>query len=237
MVRMRAYAWLVAAFVLSVSGGASSTWAGPEDPDDYEGGEELSGMALFGGGDFTEDDYFAYGGFEISLQGDLNESGFVVYGLSGYGESDVFSGGDNSDGAIVDALLGYKLITPLVNASLYAGFGYNEDSDEQYGFKIQGGLSTADFSQLYASVFASYFTSEDSFYTQGRLGYNHTLLKVGPELAYSRDDDNDTIRVGGFISDVNLGWFYVGVAAGYAFEDGIDENDSVYGTIDFYTEF
>ena len=237
MVRMRAYAWLVAAFVLGMSGGSGDTWAGPDDPELIEGGEEPSDIAIFSGGDFTEDDYFAYGGFEISLQGDLNESGFVLYGLTGYGESDVFSGGDNSDGVVIDALLGYKFSTLLVNASLYAGVGYNEDSDEDVGFKIQGGVSTADFSQLYASVFASYFTSEDSFYTQGRVGYNHSLLKVGPEVAFSRDDDNETVRVGGFISDVNLGWFYVGVAAGYAFEDGIDEKDSVYGTIDFYTEF
>lgn len=237
MLRMRAYAWLVAAFVLGMSGGAGETKAEPNDLDLLGGGDELSGVALFSGGDFTEEDYFAYGGFEISLKGDLTESGFVVYGLTGFGESDAFGGGDSSNGVIVDTLLGYKLGTALLDASIYAGFGYSEDSDERFGFKIQGGVSTTDFSQFYASVFASYFTSEDSVYTQGRVGYNHTLLKVGPEIGFSRDDDNDTIRVGGFISDVDLGWFYVGVAAGYAFEDGVDENDSVYGTIDFYTEF
>ncbi len=203
--------------------------------------------AVYFGADFSPHEYSLETGFVTALSGDISQDGFLFAGILGFGESDSKSGGVKSDedtftGSI---LIGYQAYLDGIYVAAFAGLDW-QDTDTKpsdpkdgsdFGFKVEGEFETSTENALYFGLGGSYTTIDDGYWVRGRAGYSMGAMKFGPEVTASGDNDTDAVRVGGFVSDIELGMINLGFAIGYHDENNNSRKDGVYGTVELTTEF
>ena len=203
--------------------------------------------AVFFGADFEPHAYSLDSGFVTALSGDISQDGFLFAGTFAFGESSFKGFGikSNQDSYASSALVGYQSYLDVIYVAVFAGLDWqNNDTKpstktdgDKFGFKIEGDFETTTENALYFGLGASYTTIFDGYWARGRAGYNMGSMKFGPEVTASGDDFTDSIRVGGFVSDIEIGMLNVGFAIGYNNQNNNKRNDGVYGTVELTTEF
>jgi hypothetical protein len=172
-----------------------------------------STVSTFSGVDFAPDSRTTYAGIVVSLQGNLDKSGFVFRAYGGNGDYDYRSDGTKFDGDDVDldAGIGYLFVTTRFTAAVYAAVNYrdiditpfdptNDVQGDETGFRVIGELDSSEEDPFYYSFGGAYSTAFDSWYAMLRLGYNAKRFAFGPEGLVSGEEGDETQRLGGFVT-------------------------------------
>ncbi len=196
--------------------------------------------------------WFNYFGAVGALNGNIDQSGFLVRGMAIGGiEKYRTIGADPADFdrriAKGEVGVGHQWVLPGATVFAFVGADYmsvslkpRDDSDTSSGQKVgafvMGGISTAIHLPYYAEVTAKYSTGNEFYWTKGRLGARFGGLVVGPEVELSGYAEYDEKRAGAFISGLKLGSLYFDLSGGYAWVESRNPNrnyggDSAYGTI------
>lgn len=201
-----AFAFGMAAISLSSAGAAAAD--GDLEPTQR--------VVSFSGIDFAEDAFAYYSGAIVALNGDLSRDGFVarIIGLSSdfeYDEESVPGGQVDADETQIDVMIGYQKTFGHVTATGYIGYDFrdielspddpgNEVQGSESGFKVAFDAETSDEIPLFVSASGAYSTAFDYYDAMLRLGYNAGKWVVGAEGLASGIEDDDSQRVGGFVT-------------------------------------
>lgn len=214
----------------------------PEEPVSHG-----PGTVVFTGFNAKEDAYFLYLGGVHAINGDLTSDGWLLRLFGGFGEYDYNAGAlGNVDGDLVlgDLMAGYQWFEGAVRYSAYAGLNIadndlspndpgNSTRGTEVGAKVQLEAETVQFDSYYVSGIASYATTHDDYWARLRVGHRFAGNYVlGPEGLVMGNDEYDQQRLGLFLNGIQLGSVNVGLSGGYAFVDGKNGDDSLYGAID-----
>lgn len=212
--------------------------------------DPMKSTVLFFGAEFEPHSYNLESGFATALNGDISKDGFLLAGTIDFGEANWNFAGtkNNTDSYAAKALVGYQMYLDGIYVAALAGVdfqknktkplsGISKTDGKKVGFVVQGELETTAVQAPYFGIGGSYSTANNTYWTRGRAGYNTGSFKFGPEVTALGDKDTDTIRVGGFVSDIKLGMLNVGFSLGYTNESDGKRNDGVYGGVELTTEF
>lgn len=212
--------------------------------------EPMKSTVLFFGAELEPHSYNLESGFAIALNGDISKNGFLFAGTFGFGEADwKFAGTkNNTDSYAAKALIGYQMYLDGLYVAALAGVDFQKNKTKplagiaktdgkEFGFVVEGELETTAVQAPYFGIGGSYSTANNTFWTRGRVGYNTGSFKFGPEVTALGDKDTDTVRIGGFVSDIKLGMLNVGFSLGYTNESDGKRNDGAYGGVELTTEF
>lgn len=173
-------------------------------------------VVTINGVDVAEDWYGFYSANYFALSGDFDRDGLIfrtsgLWGRYDYPDAGVPGTSIDATDRSLDVMLGYQKVFGGFSATVYAGYEVrdvelkpddptNSVRATQDGFKVAFDLETADGRPVYFAIDSSYSTAFDTFYGQARLGYNFGRFILGPEFEYYRDDEDESERVGAFLS-------------------------------------
>lgn len=171
-------------------------------------------VITYNGIDAAPDAVAYYGGTVFGLSGDLYKNGFLLRTQGVIADYDYHAGSPlntkvDADDRSLDVMLGYQWIFSNWSAIAYLGYEVrnvhlspadlnNSVRGGTDGFKIAAELETSDESPLYGSLEGSYSTAFNSYYVEGRVGYNMKTVIFGPESSVYSDDGDIATRVGAF---------------------------------------
>lgn len=206
--------WAISA-VVALSGAiafASGAYAG--SLKDYSEAEPVStpkSTVTFSGSDWAKDSSYFYSGVIYALNRDLGRDGVVLRGFAGVPMFEYDGGAETIDGDGIqgDLMIGYMWQRPFATFSAFVGVEYqdydltpddptNKVRGSETGFKLAADLASAYESPLYFNLSGSYSTAFDSYWAQGRIGYNAGRFVIGPEVIAMGSEGFDARRVGGF---------------------------------------
>lgn len=183
-------------------------------------GDLGGGTVLYAGADAREKAYYSYGGLIHHFSGDILSNGFLVQlqGINSrydYSTLDVTGGNVNGDAALIDAMVGYQMVTKSYALRGYVGLDYeNHDLSPEnnfdpnhgshFGTKIQGEFETNYSSPYYVNVMSSYGSARDRYWARARAGYDFSGYVVGPEARFTGDRIYDDQRFGAFLTLRNI---------------------------------
>ena len=194
----------------------------------------------YGGIEFAKDAYY-YGGFDMSVRGDVRRTGLMLRGTVGFSDYDYSSNGAvgsrvSGDFREMAASVGYKFVQRHSSMSLYLGADYRnhaqtpEDLNASANGREFGGVLTGDYrydnGRSYLTFEALYATAFDNYRATVRGGYTIENVTFGPEVAVLGDAEFNAQRFGGFMllrtkpdAKVQSGLL---LSAGYQFVDDPD---------------
>ncbi|MBS0236863.1 MAG: cellulose biosynthesis protein BcsS [Proteobacteria bacterium] len=155
-----------------------------------------------------------YGGTVFGLSGDLYKSGAVLRTQGIIADYNYHAGAPldskvDADDRSLDVMLGYQWVFSNWSATAYLGYEVrnvhlspadlqNDVRGGADGFKVAVELETDDESQYYGSLEGSYSTAFNSYFAEGRVGYNFKRFIIGPEGSVYSDEGDISTRVGAF---------------------------------------
>jgi len=181
------------------------------DPVDEDHGPR---MITYHGFDAAPNSLYYYGGSVFGLTNDLYHNGLLLRTEGVIADYDYkanhapFQHVDAADRSL-DVMLGYQWVFDTWNAAAFVGYEvrnvhlapgdlYNDVKGGTDGFKVAAELETDDSLKYYGSLEGSYSTAFNSYYAQGRIGYNMQSIIIGPEGAVYGDVGDVATRVGAF---------------------------------------
>ena len=211
--------------------------------------------SLFTGADTRDDsNYFYLGGIK-AISGDLDQSGWLLRGVVGYGEYEyqttaVPSGEVDVDQLSVQAGVGYQRVVDDTRLSFFTSVDYQDHDDspadvmnsvrgDETGVAFQAEIDTTSGDWNYG-VMASYSTAFDSYWSRARVGYNTGSVTVGPELVVSGNEEYAEERYGVFVGWPLSAQTSVTLSGGYFESEGdlsIREEDGGYASLGLSYQF
>ncbi len=211
---------------------------------------DCAGSEVFGGYTGAPDlEYGTIGGV-AALSKELNADGFLARGDAGYGQYSYDRRGNpgiNADMTNVDLMAGYQKFFGNGRVALYVGGDYentslnktdrsNSATGSEFGIKGAADARLNFDDKTFADMKGSYSTAFNTYWANGRFGYNMGRFAMGPEVGFLGNDAFDQQRIGGFIGDIHiLSSLNASVSVGYAHTDLF--SDGVYGDVSLALAF
>ena len=193
-------------------------------------------MCLYTGYSFAEDSNFYYAGVWAALNGDWSRPGFTIEGYASWGDyqypnSAVPGGNVDAELAELSGLLGYQFFIGKVTLSASAGVDWQDTrlSPKDPSNPVSG--SAPDFigaasikaplsKRVDLKLSGAYSIVNETYWAKGKIGYKigkSRRVTIGPEGAFFGNENQNTQRVGAFISLPLAERLYVSFAGGFNF--------------------
>ena len=207
-----------------------------EVPSVAEPAPETDFMSLYTGYSFAEDSNFYFAGVWAALNGDWSQRGFVVEGYAAWGDyqypnSAVPGGNVDAELAELSGLLGYQVFLGKVALTASGGVYWqdtrlspkdplNPVSGSEADFIATTSMKAPLSGRVDLKLSGAYSIVNETYWAKAKIGYKigkSRRVVVGPEGAFFGNQNQNTQRVGAFISLPLAERLYVSFAGGFNF--------------------
>ena len=206
-----------------------------EVPPVAEPAPETDFMSLYTGYSFAEDSNYYFAGVWAALNGDWSQRGFVVEGYAAWGDyqypNSAVPGNVDAELAELSGLLGYQVFLGKVALTASGGVDwqdtrlspkdpFNPVSGSGTDFIATASMKTPLSKRVDLKLSGAYSIVNETYWAKAKIGYKigkSRRVVVGPEGAFFGNENQNTQRVGAFVSLPLAERLYVSFAGGFNF--------------------
>ena len=205
-------------------------------PSVAEAAGETNFMSLYTGYSFAEDSNYYFAGVWAVLNGDWSRRGFVVEGYAAGGDyqypnSAVPGGNVDAELTQLSGLLGYQVFLGKVALTASGGVDWqdtrlspkdplNPVSGSETDFITTASMKAPLSGRVDLKLSGAYSIVNETYWAKAKIGYKigkSRRVVIGPEGAFFGNENQNTQRVGAFISLPLAERLYISFAGGFNF--------------------